>query len=172
MEFPRISSLSFSNAKLFSFFPPLSQTHCTEEKLKMVPGTRWCFLRRSYKEKLKLFVIFLRGGERIASFSKASTNKPEISFWASWNLSAWLSFPSPASFPSSTLSNIHTPVLKLTGSSRGGTRGRRPKALRARYDLCRTNEAQSNIGAHDVSPLENILFNMHIGHREKRGLLL
>ena len=45
-------------------------------------------------------------------------------------------------------------------------------ALRARDYLCRTNEAQSNIGAYDVSPLENILFNMHIGHREKRGLLL
>lgn len=56
-----------------------------------------------YKEKLKLFVIFLRGGERIASFSKASTNKPEISFLGIFGISLSLALfpfsPPPSQVP-------------------------------------------------------------------------
>lgn len=67
MEFPHISSLSFSMPTVF-FFPPFSNTHCTEEKLKMVPGTKMMLSKEM--PQTEALCDILRGKERIYQFSK------------------------------------------------------------------------------------------------------
>lgn len=169
MEFPCISSsLSSSNAKLF-FFSPL-KTHCTEGKLKMVMTRERCF--RSYKEELQHFVIFLRVGGGLLVFLKPSRNKTEISSQTSGNLSAPLSFPFPASFfPSTTLSNILTSVLKETHT--GGTHGERPRLSQSQGQALENHQSTKQYRSPSrLSPLEAILFKMQAGHQVKRGLLL
>ena len=163
MEFPSIfSSLSSSNAKLFFS----SQTQCTEGKLKMVTARRRWFLRRSYKEELQISVIYL-SWERTASLSKGSGNKTES--FPPWHLG--ILFPVPL-FPGSTVSNTMTSALKET-LTHWRHMWREANAIpRPRDRRWRTTKARSNIGAHHISPLENIIFNMQTSHQEKRGLLL
>lgn len=118
-------------------------------------------------------MIFLKGekGERLLVFSEAEQNR-EISSQASGNLSApSLSFFFPASsVPSSTLSNILTSVLKETLTH--GRQAPGEGSPQSREQALENHQAQSSIGAHHFSPLENILFNMQTGHQVKRGLLL
>lgn len=177
MEFPCISwSLSSSKAKLFFLLSNTLYWRKTENG----HGRKGWFLRRSYKEELQIFVIFLicvcwGWGRRAASSFKANRNKterfPPRHLEISQPLSCLLlpKFHLEQHSFISIKGNIRTVLLSV---GKGSTGREAKSAPRVGTGVGRTTKTENNVEAHLLSPLENILFNMQTGHQEKRGMLL